>query len=69
MRGAREEKGMDGEAREPDEGSDLEQDPDGWNLPQSPLLLAVPPAENWPEREAGFEDGLPGMDGAPRAAA
>ena len=68
MDGAREEKGMDGEAREPNEGSELEQDPDGWNLPRSPLLLAVPPAENWPPREAGFEDGLSGMDGPPAAA-
>jgi hypothetical protein len=64
----REETGMDVESQERDERTDLEQDSDAWNLPRSPLLLAMPPHENWPEREAPFEEGLAAMDGAPAAA-
>jgi hypothetical protein len=60
---------MDVEPQERDERTDLERDTDAWNLPRSPHLLAVPPRDNWPEPEAGFEEGLDGMDGAPVAAA
>jgi hypothetical protein len=60
---------MDGELQEPDERTDNEREADVWDIPRSPLLLAVPPSDNWPEREAAFEEGLAGMDGAPPAAA
>ena len=60
---------MDVEPQEPDERADLEKDIDAWNLPRSPFALAVPPLDNWPEREATFEEGLGGLDGAPAAAA
>lgn len=60
---------MDTESQERDQRTDYEQDADGWNLPRSPLGLAMPPHENWPEREAPFEEGVAGMDGAPAAAA
>ena len=60
---------MDVEPQESDEHTDLEQDLDAWSLPRSPLLLAAPPGDHWPERDAAFEEGLAGMDGAPPAAA
>jgi hypothetical protein len=59
---------MDVEQHEPDDRTDVEKDTDAWNLPRSPLVLAVPPLENWPERDAAFEEGLAGMDGSPAAA-
>jgi hypothetical protein len=60
---------MEREPLEQNERTELEKDTDAWNLPRSPLVLAMPPVENWPEREAGFEEGLAGMDGSPMAAA
>ena len=48
---------------------DLEPDLDPWKLPRSLHVLAVPPSDNWPEREAALEEGVSGMDGPPPAAA
>jgi hypothetical protein len=60
---------MDAEPQEPEPGADLEQDREAWTLPRAPLALAMPPHDNWPEREQPFEEGFAHLDGPPHAAA
>jgi hypothetical protein len=63
------EAGIDAEPHERDERIDAERDRDAWNVPRSPHVLAMPPFENWPEREPAFEEGLAGMGGGQAPAA
>ena len=58
---------MDGEQNGPEDRTDV--DEDAWSLPRSPLVLAVPPQDNWPEPEQAFEEGLTGMPSGPPPAA
>lgn len=60
---------MEREEHEAEDRPDFEQAVDEWNLPRSPLVLAVPPLENWPVAEPAFEEGLAEMRGGPLPAA